>query len=144
MYCLIVRNLKWKAFRGDTCRLRQPYAERLALSGQTADGVGDDENFPHDSGEGDLSGSIVAVGDTLPEVAAAALPLAFARMKLPWITGLSVQGEARGRPVSWSAALAHRGANVGLERPRMAADAPLAGVDDAARRSSRSQSGVSG
>jgi hypothetical protein len=41
----------------------------LSFEVVTGDGVGDDENFPHDSGEGDLSGSIVVVGDAIVEVA---------------------------------------------------------------------------
>ena len=41
----------------------------LGLEVVSGDGVGDDEDFPHDSGEGDLSGSIVVVGDAIVEVA---------------------------------------------------------------------------
>ena len=43
---------------------------------------------------------------------------------------LGVQGEALRRPIVRSAVLAHRGANVDLERPRVAPDAALAGGAD--------------
>jgi hypothetical protein len=41
----------------------------LGVEVVSGDGVGDDENFPHDRGEGDLSGSFVVVGDAIVEVA---------------------------------------------------------------------------
>jgi hypothetical protein len=41
----------------------------LGVEVVSGDGVGDDEDFPHDSGEGDFSGSIVVVGDAIVEVA---------------------------------------------------------------------------
>ena len=41
----------------------------LGLEVVSGDGVGDDEDFPHDSDEGDLSGPIVVVGDAIVEVA---------------------------------------------------------------------------
>ena len=39
----------------------------LGLEVVSGDGVGDDENFPHDRGEGDLSGSIVGMGEASVE-----------------------------------------------------------------------------
>ena len=41
----------------------------VGLEVVSGDGVGDDENFPHDRGEGDLSGSIVGMGEASVEVA---------------------------------------------------------------------------
>src|ERR1700677_3010082 len=43
---------------------------------------------------------------------------------------LGVQGEALRRPILRAPMFAHRRANVGLERPRVAADGPLAGSAD--------------
>src|ERR1700735_5249429 len=48
---------------------RRSSALPLGLEVVSGDGVGDDEDFPHDSDEGDLSGSIVVVGDAIVEVA---------------------------------------------------------------------------
>src|SRR5215831_3572539 len=59
---------------GRACPGHLPWRQSSALTlggleMVSSDGVGDDEDFPHDGGEGDLSRSIVVADDAIVEVA---------------------------------------------------------------------------
>lgn len=64
---------------------------------------------------------------------AAALPFAFARMTLPWITALRCK--ALRRPILRRPMRAHRRADIGLERPGTASNVRSQAAPTAARRS---------